>query len=396
MNMVDLIMGAKVINKAGEKGTIVSLENNYIKVDFVSRVATLQQDAFEKGFLKYENAELQNTVVKIIEQAKIEEERKIEQVRIVAEKAKQEIKPKQAKRTEKISNDKDISVKVNLDASPVNLNSIGTKDKEFFQKLFNECDKDIKTLFDLFDPKMAYYKYTSRSRSKYSVGFLTKYLDTYVFRVFMRNDIYKKGIRTGITILQSDSTEILRIICLNGKVFYFSKNISLSMGFYNISRSFNKWHDTSMAEGVILNDVIRKCDCKYLNDYISEKKINCYQYTKLLFPALENSKVEIVFKNKLFLATYRITDLVEYFEKFSSKQIDFASKNNVINTLPIIKDYGVLDIDILQDMEKIMKKQSYHNSIYDTLLEAFKRLNFDYTDLGKRLIGFLEKVDSEI
>ena len=38
-----------------------------------------------------------------------------------------------------------------------------------------------------FIPKMEYPKYTAHSRSKYCVGFLTKYSDVYVLRVFSRN-----------------------------------------------------------------------------------------------------------------------------------------------------------------------------------------------------------------
>lgn len=193
--------------------------------------------------------------------------------------------------------------------------------------------------------------------------------------------------------MKSDTTEILRVLCIDDKIYYFSKNISFSDGFYNNSTSYNKWHISELGCSVLLNETIKMCDCKYLNDYISESKIGCHQYVRLLMPALHNNKVEIVFKNKLFLSTYRIENIIAYLEEFTSKQIDFASKNDVINTLPIIKQYGLYDIDTLLNMEAIMKKRSWHWSIYENLKDKFKRLNLDCNDLGKRLIDFLKKVD---
>ena len=38
-------------------------------------------------------------------------------------------------------------------------------------------------------------------------------------------------------------------------------------------------------------------------------------------------------------------------------QIDFASKHNIINTLPVIKQYSTYDVDTLQKMEMVMKKR---------------------------------------
>ena len=57
-NMADIIIGEKVINKAKETGVIISFEKDYITVDFNTRVATFQCNAFEQGFLKYENIDL--------------------------------------------------------------------------------------------------------------------------------------------------------------------------------------------------------------------------------------------------------------------------------------------------------------------------------------------------
>jgi hypothetical protein len=150
-----------------------------------------------------------------------------------------------------------------------------------------------------------------------------------------------------------------------------------------------------MTQGIMLNDVVRCCDCGYLNDTISKTGIdvNCQQYLHLLIPALHNNKAEIVFKNNGFFSAFRIENLIDYLEAFTPKQIDFASKNDVLNTLPIIKQYGISDLDILRDMESLMKKMWYDGSAYDALRQCFVQLGFDCTDLAKKLINFTRKVD---
>ena len=82
---------------------------------------------------------------------------------------------------------------------------------------------------------------------------------------------------------------------------------------------YNKWRVSRSLKLIILNEVIRKCDCEYLNDYVLEKDINGLQYVRLLLPALYNNKAEIVFKHRLFSSAYRIDDLCNYLEGFSSK-----------------------------------------------------------------------------
>lgn len=396
VNMVDIIIGERVISKAGEVGVIDSFDNKLIHVAFKTRVAKLQPDAFEKGFLKYENVDLQNKTNESIKQTKLEEERQAEEMRQAEAKRVSEEKAKIKKLMEPIKLNTDINfenISIRLDPAPINLNSVRKNDKDLLQAVFNECDKDTKKLYESFNAKMEYPKYTSHSRSKYCVGFLNKYLNTYVLRVFSRNDVYKKRKTTGVTVVTSDTTEILRVLLINGRIYYFSKNFSYADGFYNNSTSYTKWHPTDMTYGVILNEVIRKCDCEYLNDYIAEKNIYCFLYVDLLLPALYNNKVEIVFKNKLFSAVHRIDDITGYLEEFSSKQIDFASKNNVINTLPIIKSKGLYELDILQKLEPIMAVQRYGNSTYGKLKEWYKRSSLDIADLDKRLIGFLRKLE---
>lgn len=394
--MANIIIGEKVINKSGEIGSLVSFDDKFIVVDFKTRTTKLQCNAFEKGFLKYEKADLQNKTQESIEQAKIEEKRKVEEKR-KAEAKRIAVEKEEVKRymeTSKTCYDVKLDKSsIRLESAPVNLNSIPKKYQALIQAIFNECDNCTQELYDCFKPKMTYPKYTSHSRSKYCVGFLAKYLDVYVLRVFSRNDVYQKRKATGVIVKESDTTEILRVMCLNDQVYYFSKNIAYSVGFYNNSTGYNKWHISDLGRGVLLNEVIRKCDCEYLNDYIEENNIDFNPYSKLLFPALYNNKAEIVFKNKLFLSVYRIENIIKYLEEFTSKQIDFASRHNVINALPIIKEYGIYDIDILQDMEKLMKKRNGAGSTYDKLERIFKELNVDSSNLGKKLIKFLKKVE---
>ena len=84
--------------------------------------------------------------------------------------------------------------------------------------------------------------------------------------------------------------------------------------------------------------------------------------------------------------------MINYLEEFTSKQIDFASQHDVLNTLPIIKRYGIYDIDLLNDLESVMRKRGY-GSTYEKLVENFKRLNANCSNLDKKLINFLKKVE---
>jgi hypothetical protein len=112
-----------------------------------------------------------------------------------------------------------------------------------------------------------------------------------------------------------------------------------------------------------------------------------------LFTSFYNNKVEIVFKNRLFSSTYRINDIVNYLDEFTPRQIDFASKNDLINALPVIKKFANLEMPILKNMELIMKKRKSDVSIFSALNDIFSTLGFDSSDLMKRLINFLKKVD---
>ena len=286
------------------------------------------------------------------------------------------------------------SIATRLEPAEVHLNSVAKAHKGLVQEIFKECDKDTKDLYACFHPKMLYPKYTSQSRSRYYTGYVCKYLDSYVLRVFSRNDVYKRRMRSGVTVMQSDTTEILRVLSINNTIYYFSKNISYSMGKFNNCEAYNAWHISDMGREIYLNEVVKRCDCGYLNDYISEEDINCWQYAKLLFPAFYNNKAEIVFKHKLFSETYRIDNLVDYLEGFSSRQIDFACKNKVINTLPIIKRFGCRDMKLLCPLEELMRKKSgWGGSTYQRLRNQLTQLNFDCSKLDEKLMAFLRKQD---
>ena len=72
--MADIIIGEKVVNKARETGKILSFDDKYIVVEYKNRTTKVQLNAFDLGFLKYENADLQNKTSESVAQAKIEEE----------------------------------------------------------------------------------------------------------------------------------------------------------------------------------------------------------------------------------------------------------------------------------------------------------------------------------
>lgn len=85
--MPDITVGSKVINKAREEGTIVSV-GDYIVVDFGTRTARLVGDAFIKGFLRFVDEDAQKEVDAEIARLAEEEAKEIERRRIAAEEAR--------------------------------------------------------------------------------------------------------------------------------------------------------------------------------------------------------------------------------------------------------------------------------------------------------------------
>jgi hypothetical protein len=105
-----------------------------------------------------------------------------------------------------------------------------------------------------------------------------------------------------------------------------------------------------------------------------------------------NNKAEIVFKHKAFTSTDRIKNLAEHLEEFTPKQIDFASKHNVLNTLPFIKKYGLSDPDLLRSLEGVIR-QRRSGSVYECLKWRISQLGEECPDLDQKLIYFIKKVD---
>ena len=406
--MTDVIVGENVINKMGEFGVIASVDDQYIYVSYKSRKGKLPLDAFEKKLLKYTDAKLQGEIDKVANQT-------LEEERLAADKAKKARETMEAQAPVGV---KFNSVSIRFEPAPISLSSVKRKHKNTIQEIFNQCDKDIDTYYESFHPIMKYvtprtsvplyarpqhyglhfsdHQYTRPTRadyyrSRYCVGFVTKYENSYVLRVLSRNDVYTIGMMGGYTVTNSDVTEILRIVCIDGETYYFSKHLSVASSTYKNTTLYKKWQSTQFANLVNLDEVIRTCDCRYLNDYIEQKYVNCFSYAKLLMAALFNNKAEIVFKNGLFGSTARIEDITSYLDEFTPRQIDFASKNNLINALPIIKNYANLDSEIYWNLEQIMSKQKDGVSLYDVLKGHLTRLDCDCSDLDKKLIAFLKK-----
>ena len=395
--MAEIHIGERVRNKRGEIGIITAFDDQNITIDYQSRTATVVSNAFEQGYIKYENTELQSKVQESIAEAKTRAAWEVEEKRRVAEEKAKVKKKASTTITPSSSNDIEIQSIVKLiDPAPVYLNSVHTNDRQLVQKVFDECEKDTQSLYEAFQPKMVYPKLTSHSRSKYCVGFLTKYLDTYVLRVFSRNDVYKRRVKTGITVMESNTAEVLRVLQINGKLYHFSKNIAVSDGRYNNAIGYPKWRGSDMGAKVFLNEVICNCDCGYLNGFVSDKSINiqAFLFINLLFLALVNNKAEIVFKNKAFVSTYGIENLTEYLEDFSSKQIDFASKNDVMHALPFIKNFGISDVKLLRDLDSAMEKRGYRDNVYTRLKRMFEQLEDDCSDLDRRLMNFVKNVEN--
>lgn len=409
--MAEIIVGEKVLNKLKEAGTIVSFDGKIIVVQYENRVAKLQSDAFEKGFITYEKAELQSEIDETLRQVEEEKECKSRAKGHADERARELCKIMEAQAPVGV---KFNSVSIRLDPSPLSLGSVKKKHKDQVQQIFDECDKDIGAFYDDFKPDMKYitpkpsptrhggfmdFVYEPRDvrpsyyRSRYCAGFLTKYSDAYVIRVFSRNDVYTPGRYGGFTVTHSDTTEIIRAICIDGELYCFSKHLSCDGGKYKNSNLYKKWQASSYLSLVVLDEVIRKCDCKYLNDYIEEKDVNCLSYIRLLAVALYDNKAEILFKNKQFSSIPHIDNISDYLKEFTSKQIDFASKNNVIITLPFIKKYGIHEVDVLKKLKHILRRDKNGISMYHTLTQLFNQHQFDLSDLDRKLIHFLSKTD---
>lgn len=385
--MAEIFVNAKVVNKAGVIGTIVAFENDVICVDYGNRTAKLLKDAFEKGFLRYVDADVQGQIDTAVAQAKREQEQETAAKRHTTEKAERDRQYVQRYTPFRMSV---TSAEIRLDAAPVTFNNVRKKDQEIIREIFAECDQETENLHDHFRPQMSRDAYLP----KYRVGYLCKYKDVYVFRVLSRNDqcSYGHAWQNGATIRDSFTTETLRLLHVNGRNYCFTKNVSFSTGYFTNSRSFNNWHVSDVKSDFLLNEVIRMCDCGYLNDAVEVKNKEYFAYTKLMMPAFYNGKMEVVFKHRAFASAKRIENLAEYLEGFSSKQVDYAAKHDALNALPIMKKYGLLDGPVLQGIEAVMRKRKSDYSIYNLLEDTLSRLGLECEDLEKKVVNFVKKV----
>ena len=404
--MVKIIVGETVISKTKERGTIIAFDGVTISVQYAGRVARLQADAFEKGFLTYANADLQGEINDALSLEREKKEQAAEEKRRKVQEAKDVCAKIQAQSPIGVTVN---SVSIRLEPTEASFASVKTRHKAIVKQVFDECDKDVGALYDAFHPEMRYISpkqaptvaasfFTRvdvnreiRSvfyRSRYTTGFLTRYGDVYVLRVLSRNDVYTPGVYGGFTVGNSDTTEIIRVLCVDGEVYCFSKHLSFECGKYKNTTRYNKWRATSQLGDVVIDEVVRRSDCGYLNDYIEVKNTNCLNYVRLLMAALRDNKAEIVFKHGRFDSVADIDNIVAYFREFSPKQIDFACRNNVIRTLPFIKNHGLFDIEVLQSLDRVLTKRN-GNSVYDDLTHLFVRRGFDMSQLDRRLIAFL-------
>ena len=379
------LIGGKVKHRKFGQGVIVEVRDRYVSVDFNGVIKTFLIETLET-FFSFEDENVRNAAREAANDIK---EKKQSQ-KITEEKTKEELKTVTTQSLFHNDGIKYERIITFIEPVPVYLNSVNKKDRKLVLEIFDACDKETQTLYKTFEPKMIYPKFTSHSRSKYCVGYLTKHLGVYVFRVFSRNDFYKKRVRSGITVMESYTAEVFRALQINGKFYYFSK----SEYYFNTDR-LPKWHGSKSVTNILLNRVACNCDCGYLNGYVADNYLNieAFKYARLLLLALVNNKAEIVFKNKGFASTAAISNLADYLEEFSPKQIEFASKNDVINSLPVIKSQGLYDVPILKEMEKIMRERGWYGSIYRYMVRTFKELNFDTSDLMKRLVRFVRKVE---
>ena len=316
--MADIIVGEKVINKLKQKGVITAVDERFMYIDYGTRTVRTPLDAFEKEYIKYENQALQSGINASLEEA-MEDGKKAEaEKKAIVEKTRADHKKIQDQLSATHFRISVMSASIRLDPAPLTLTGVRKKDQATVLQIFSECDKDALELYDSVTPDLKYLRNTPQTKSKYCIGFLTSHLDTYVFRAFSRNDVYKRSESNGTTVLKSDTTEVLRMMNVNGKLYCFSKNLACAGGYLVNTKAHGNWHVSELNGTLLLNDVIRKCDCGYLNDYISEQNIECLQYVKLLFPAFVDNKAEIVFKNKQFLSTRGIDDISAYLSEYSS------------------------------------------------------------------------------
>lgn len=387
--MAQIILNKAVVTKKGETGTLLAFDGKYITVAFPDRQGMFPGDALEKGFLTYTDASLQKALDE--EKAKKAQEEKL--LRLAAEKAAADRKTIQDQLSKTHFKIAVSSAAIRLAPAGASFTGVLARDKAQVREIFSQCDADITQLYSTVTPEMAYLRNYITARSRYAVGFLCSYDDTYVFRVFSRNDNYKRSSNNSITITHSDTTEVMRVLRTKNKVYYFFKNISFTESSLTNTNAHGQWHISDSVRPFRLNEIVLKCDCGYLSDAIPQRDVDCFQYLALLFPAFESNKAEIVFKHRLFSNACRIGNIKDFLQDYTNKQIDFACKNNALEALPVIKRFGQLDLKLLMAMQSLLKTDRNGISVY-TMLEAhLDRLGLECPDLMKTLLNFVKKWD---
>ena len=156
--MKNIVVGEKVVNKTNEVGTIVGFDDKYIYVDYKKRSAKLICNAFELGFIKYENADLQAEFENEITKEKKEKEKIAQEKRIIAEKDKNDLRKIQADLSRKHFRVAVASANIRLEAAPISFNLVRKKDQDLIKAIFEACDQETEKLYDTVDPEMIFIK----------------------------------------------------------------------------------------------------------------------------------------------------------------------------------------------------------------------------------------------
>lgn len=363
-----VIVGEKVINKKGEVGTVVSFDDKYICVQFEERLSKFQITAIDNGLLEYYDSDIKE---EYIQKAEIID-KKIKPV------PKNRLNINFLKKTE------------DFEIAHVNVKQFDVYEAALIKKIFFECDKNIKELQNMFNPKFKYHS-KGHSINKFCSGYLVKYLDNYVLQVLCRKDEYRRREGKDVFVSNSVTSETHRCLYINDKVLVFEKINT---------RSYPKvqWILNDRLAKTELNQLVRKCDCLYLNEHIDKtQEFELKKYVDLLFPALYNNKVEILFKHQCFdeiseLKNRRI-DLIPYLDQFTNKQIDFAGQNKLLNSLPVIKACGLYELEVNKKIELMMKPIRNRLNIYDVLVTIFEKKNLDISKLYDKMVNFARKLD---
>ena len=162
------LIGGKVKHRKFGQGVIVEVRDRYVSVDFNGVIKTFLIETLET-FFSFEDENVRNAAREAANDIK---EKKQSQ-KITEEKTKEELKTVTTQASFYNDGIKYERVITFIEPAPVYLNSVNKKDRELVLEIFDACDKETQTLYKTFEPKMIYPKFTSHSRSKYCVWYVT-------------------------------------------------------------------------------------------------------------------------------------------------------------------------------------------------------------------------------